>query len=141
MEVDLESSLPLTDSDCSVNTRQTHCSVPEATVSRRAVTRVRSVSEVYRCARHILTNTYCMCVLESVSSWQYTKHQDLLKGNFTQITKEYLFSHLSLAVLTFQIVLELFAPASEVYQISAATKIKGGKWNFIGGAKTLKDLL
>lgn len=52
MEVDLESLLPLTDCDCSVNTSRTEAA--------------SHGFRVYRCALHILTHTYCMCALKSL---------------------------------------------------------------------------
>lgn len=69
MEVDLGSPLPLTDSDCSVNTFP--CSVPEATVSRRRP-HTHARMRVYRCALHILTHTSCTCALKPL---QLALHQ------------------------------------------------------------------
>lgn len=82
MEVDLESLLPLTDSDCSVNITRTH-------------SHAQSPGPQSAGGSHtgiILKHTYCMCALKSLyCSWHYTICQDLLKGQFTHITERHIY--------------------------------------------------
>lgn len=62
MEVDLESSLPLTDSDCSVNSSRTHSHAPSP--------RPQSAGGSHTCMR-VYVRAH-----RSHSSWLSTEHQD-----------------------------------------------------------------
>lgn len=65
MEVDLESLLPLTDSDCSVNTSRTHSHAlsPRPPSAGGSHTCMR----VYRCALHMPTHTLGVCTRVTVA--------------------------------------------------------------------------
>ncbi len=87
MEVDLESLLPLTDSDCSVNNSRTHSHALSPRPQSAGGSHTCII--VYRCALHILTHTYCMCALKS-----HTKHQDFIKGSVLPNYKKNILSYL-----------------------------------------------